>query len=138
MSSQLHQTIQRTVSETEECCAGTVATVSCITVSLLVCCLTSQQHASVSQGRTSSNKFTCCHTEMEVADQTFHLSQSQSRLKIVGCLLNVLATCWCISGTDLLRQVYRAATLRWKLQIKRSTSPSHSHASRLLVACLMS
>ena len=24
----------------------------------------------------------------------------------VGCLLNVLATCWWISGTDLLRHVY--------------------------------
>ena len=35
---------------------------------LFVCCLTSQQHASVSQG---------CHTEIEVADQTFYLTQSQ-------------------------------------------------------------
>ena len=33
--------------------------------------LTSQQHASVSQGRICSDKFTCCHTETEVADQTF-------------------------------------------------------------------
>ena len=40
-------------------------------------CLTSQQHASVSQGRICSDNFTCCHTEMEVADQTFHLTQSQ-------------------------------------------------------------
>ena len=44
---------------------------------LLVGCLTSQQHASVSQGRICSDNFTCCHTEMEVADQTFHLTQSQ-------------------------------------------------------------
>ena len=44
---------------------------------LLVACLTSQQHASVSQGRICSDNFTCCHTEMEAADQTFHLSQSQ-------------------------------------------------------------
>ena len=44
---------------------------------LFVGCLTSQQHASVSQGRICSDKFTCCHTEIEVADQTFHLSQSQ-------------------------------------------------------------
>ena len=44
---------------------------------LLVGCLTSQQHASVSQGRTCSDNFTCCHTEMEAADQTFHLTQSQ-------------------------------------------------------------
>ena len=35
---------------------------------LLVGCLTSQQHASVSQGRICSDNFTCCHTETEVAD----------------------------------------------------------------------
>ena len=40
-------------------------------------CLTSQQHASVPQGRICSDNFTCCHTEIEVADQTFHLIQSQ-------------------------------------------------------------
>ena len=44
---------------------------------LLVGCLTSQQHASVSQGRVCSDNCTCCHTEIEVADQTFHLTQSQ-------------------------------------------------------------
>ena len=43
---------------------------------LLVGCLTSQQHASVSQGRICSDNFTCCHTEIEVSDQTFHLTQS--------------------------------------------------------------
>ena len=41
----------------------------------LVGCLTSQQHARVSQGRICTDNFTCCHTE--VADQTFHLTQSQ-------------------------------------------------------------
>ena len=46
-------------------------------VCLLVGCLTSQQHASVSQGRICSDNFTCCHTEIEIADQTFHLTQSQ-------------------------------------------------------------
>ena len=46
-------------------------------VSLFAGCLTSQQHASVSQGRICSNIFTCCHTEIEVADQTFYLTQSQ-------------------------------------------------------------
>ena len=40
-------------------------------------CLTSQQHASASQGRICSDNFTCCHTEIEVADQTFYLTQSQ-------------------------------------------------------------
>ena len=43
----------------------------------LVDCLTSQQQASVSQGRICSDNFTCCHTEIEVADQTFYLTQSQ-------------------------------------------------------------
>ena len=45
--------------------------------SLFVGCLTSQQHASVSQGRICSDNFTCCHTQTEVADQTFYLTQSQ-------------------------------------------------------------
>ena len=42
--------------------------------SLLVGCLMSQQHASVSQGRICSDNLTCCHTEIEVADQTFYLT----------------------------------------------------------------
>ena len=46
-------------------------------VCLLVGCLTSQQHASVSQGRICSDNVTCCHTEIEVADPTFYLTQSQ-------------------------------------------------------------
>ena len=45
----------------------------------LVGCLTSQQHASVSQGRVCTDNFTCCHTEVEVVDQTFYLTQSQYR-----------------------------------------------------------
>ena len=45
--------------------------------SLLVGCLTSQQHASVSQGRICSDNFTYCHCDIAVADQTLHLSQSQ-------------------------------------------------------------
>ena len=44
---------------------------------LFVGCLTSQQLASVSQGRICSDSFTGCHTEIEVADQTFYLTQSQ-------------------------------------------------------------
>ena len=46
-------------------------------VCLLVGCLTFQQQANVSQGRICSDKFTCCHTEIEVADQTFYFNQSQ-------------------------------------------------------------
>ena len=44
---------------------------------VFVDCLTSQQHASVSQGRVCSDNCTCCHTEIEVADETFHLTLSQ-------------------------------------------------------------
>ena len=44
---------------------------------LFVCCLTSQQHPSVSQGQICTDNFMCCHTEIEVADQTFYLTQSQ-------------------------------------------------------------
>ena len=40
-------------------------------------CLMSQQQASVSQGRICSDNYMCCHTETEVADQTFYLTQSQ-------------------------------------------------------------
>ena len=39
-------------------------------------CLTSQQHASVSHGQICPDNCTCCHTKMEVADQTFSLTQS--------------------------------------------------------------
>ena len=49
----------------------------CLFVCLLVGCLTSQQHASVSQGRICSDNFTCCHTEIEAAYPTFYLTQSQ-------------------------------------------------------------
>ena len=43
----------------------------------LLACLTPQQQASVSQGRICSDNLTCCHTGIEVADPTFHLTQSQ-------------------------------------------------------------
>ena len=45
----------------------------CLFVGLLL-----QQRASVSQGQICSDSFTCCHTGIEVADQTFHLTQSQN------------------------------------------------------------
>ena len=48
-----------------------------VRVCWLVDCLTPQQQASASHGRIYSDNFTCCHTEIEVADQTFHLTQSQ-------------------------------------------------------------
>ena len=54
---------------------------------LLAGCLTSQQHATVSQGRICSDNSTCCHTEKKIADQTFYLTSLY-----VGWLLNVPAT----------------------------------------------
>ena len=44
---------------------------------LFVGCLTSHQHARVSQGRICTDNFTCCHTEIQVADPTFYLTRSQ-------------------------------------------------------------
>ena len=58
---------------TKECGGGCCSLFVC----WLVGCLTSQQQASVSQGRICSDNFTCCNTEIEVADQTFYLTQSQ-------------------------------------------------------------
>ena len=46
-------------------------------VCLLVGCLTSQQQASVCQGRICLDNITYCHTEIGAADQTFYLTQSQ-------------------------------------------------------------
>ena len=48
--------------------------VSVLLLGSLVGC---QQHVSVSQGWICSDYCTCCHAEMEVADQTFYLTQSQ-------------------------------------------------------------
>ena len=42
-----------------------------------VACLTSLQHASVSQGRSCSDNCVCCLTEIEIADQIFYLTLSQ-------------------------------------------------------------
>ena len=42
----------------------------------VVGCLTSQQYAGVSQGQICSDHCTCCYTEIEIADQTFYLTQS--------------------------------------------------------------
>ena len=71
-------------SNPQRCCNKPAVTMkikddSCSLVAdcLFVGCITSQQHASVSQGRICSDNFTCCHTEIEVADQTFYLTQSQ-------------------------------------------------------------
>ena len=39
--------------------------------------LTFQQHASLSHGQICQDNCTCCHTEIEVTDRTFYLTQSQ-------------------------------------------------------------
>ena len=44
---------------------------------MFVACLTSHQHSSIFQEQIWSDNFTCCHTEIEAADQTRHLTQSQ-------------------------------------------------------------
>ena len=44
---------------------------------LFIGCLASLQHASVSQEQICWDKFMCYHTEIEAADQTFYLAQSQ-------------------------------------------------------------
>ena len=44
---------------------------------LFIGCLAPQQHASISQGQICSDHLICCHAEIEVADQTFYLTQSQ-------------------------------------------------------------
>ena len=49
----------------------------CALVYEVIVCLTSWHYASVSRGQICSDNCMCCHTEIEVADQTFHLTQSQ-------------------------------------------------------------
>ena len=58
-------------------CIYVISVLVSVSICWLVGCLTSQQHACVSQGQTCSNNFTCCHTEVDVADQTFYLTQPQ-------------------------------------------------------------
>ena len=67
-------TIDRT---TAHCLLSQTQIIHC-SVYWLIACLTSQQHAGVSQGRICSNNSTCCHTEIEVAEQTFYLTQSHT------------------------------------------------------------
>ena len=62
------------------CVMASMGCILCLSVaasSLLVDCVMSQQHDSVFQRRICSDNFTCCRTEIEVADQTFCLTQSQ-------------------------------------------------------------
>ena len=74
-SRRLHQAGQRAQHTTNELSwpPRPAAAAGC----LFIGCLTSHQHAHVSQGRVCKENLTCCHTEIEVAHQTFHLIQSQ-------------------------------------------------------------
>ena len=68
------------VPHTVSSCLGCLQSQGHIWRHLLVCfvgCLTSQLQASVSQGQICWGNFTCCHTEIEVAEPTFYLTQSQ-------------------------------------------------------------
>ena len=75
------QLLKATVDSVDSLATGQLLTLTTFStlgfVCLLVGCFTSQQQASVSQGRICLDNFTCCHTEIEVADQTFYLTQSQ-------------------------------------------------------------
>ena len=59
----------------EQCFVSTSVTVDWFQVCVLVGRLMSQQHACVFQRQVSSDNFMCCHTEVEVADQTFYHTQ---------------------------------------------------------------
>ena len=68
------------VSSHQQVDLAAVVSLAVCRIGCLVGCLTSQQQASVSQGRICSDNFTSCRTEIEVADQTFkrsNLTQSQ-------------------------------------------------------------
>ena len=43
----------------------------------LLACLTSKQHATVSDGRVCLDNVTCYHTDIHATDETFYLTQSQ-------------------------------------------------------------
>ena len=71
--------------QTEVWSAGQVCRSGCVKVKdilkssnfIAFGCLPFQQHACVSQRRICSDSCMCCHTEIEVADQTFYLIHSQ-------------------------------------------------------------
>ena len=70
-----------TVIKLKQCCCWCqgllVPLIPCSLNWLVVGCLTSQQHDSVSRGPICSDKCRCCHTETEVKDQTFYLTKPQ-------------------------------------------------------------
>ena len=53
---------------------------------LLAGCLTSKQHADVSQGWTSSEKFMCCHTEIGSSDHKVNILRGPKTVVLLECL----------------------------------------------------
>ena len=105
-------------------------------VGWLVGCLTSQQHASVSQGRICSDSCTCCHTEIQATDQTCSTSLSYSILTpgrpVTALTLYRQTPGRVVTAAPVLKSMVRldpeksrAATLRQKVQLRHSISPSH-------------
>ena len=72
---------------------------------LFVGCLMSQQHASVSQGRICSDNCMCCQTEIEVADQTFYLTQTSYASVSQGRICSDNFTC-CHSEAEAASQTF--------------------------------
>ena len=68
-------------------------------------CLTSQQHVGVSQGRLCSGICTRLAAQRP-SNMLVYLKDGSAQAFVRGWLLNVPATCWCISRTALLRQLY--------------------------------
>ena len=64
--------------------------------SWLVGCFTSQQQASVSQGRICFNKCTCCHTEIESADKTCYMPSVFIDRAVNMCTHTALFVCLCL------------------------------------------
>ena len=88
------------------------------TVCWLVGCWMSLSHAGASQGQICWDSW--LFVGWLVAECPCHMlvhlrvrSAETVGCLLVGWLLNVLVTCWCISGADLLRRLY--ALLHWKL-----------------------
>ena len=93
--------------------------------SFFVGCLTSKQHASVSQGQICSDNFTCWHTEIEVADQTFHLTKSPLTLGQPVPALTLLRQAPGRVATGVL--IFKSLVwLQEKSQHKRDSNPGSS------------
>ena len=102
---------------------------------MLVGCLTSQQHASVSQGRICSDSFTCCHTEIEVADQTFHLTQSQyTDTSGEGKLTKMVTTATTTTTTMTTTTTSQRRRLRRRRRRNRTATTTKSTTTLLITS----